>query len=467
MSLQTARKTLSGWGRYKPAPCEVARPESQIGLRDELAEGLGQPVIARGLGRSYGDAAVNEEGLVLDLSRLNRFIGFDEAEGVLECEGGVSLAKILAFSVPRGFFLPVTPGTKFVTVAGALAHDVHGKNHHRDGSFSRFVESFRLWTPARGILACSRRENTDVFQATAGGAGLTGIILTLRLRLRAIPSAYVRVDYRRCDTLDKALEAMEETDRDYLYSVAWLDCFAPKTSLGRSVLMCGNPAQPEDLPEPLRNTPYRLSTRPSLSVPFDLPSFFLNHANIKAFNTVFYAVHRTASRRLVDYEKYFYPLDGIRQWNRLYGKRGFVQYQATFPFDQRAGLVRLLERLQQTGNASFLAVLKCFGEAGPGLLSYPLPGYTLALDIPYRPGLETFTRALDRILLDHGGRLYLAKDALALPETISAMYPRLDEFRRLRRTLDPARILRSNLSRRLCLDGKYTQTEPAVSAQKK
>ena len=352
----------------------------------------------------------------------------------------------------RGYFLPVTPGTKFVTVAGAIANDVHGKNHHLDGSFSRFVESFDLWTPARGIITCSAEENSDVFRATVGGAGLTGVILKVRLRLRPVETAYVKVDYERCNHLDVALEKMAATDKEYLYSVAWVDCLASKASLGRSVLMRGNHALVSDLPAKRAKTPYRLPGRPTLGVPVDFPGFALNSWSIRAFNTLFYATNRDGRNKIVDYDKYFYPLDGILQWNRMYGKKGFIQYQATFPLEERAGLVKMLEHLARAKRASFLVVLKCFGEAGAGMLSYPMPGYTLALDIPNRSGLEAFAQELDRILLDHGGRLYLAKDALTSPDTFAAMYPELPAFREIQRSLDPEGVLRSSMARRLHLD---------------
>lgn len=452
MSSTAAHQALAGWGRFKPQECTVFRPERRAEVFALLDAAASRPFIARGLGRSYGDTAVNAEGSVIDFSRFNSMIAFDPGTGILECEGGVSLAEILNAFVHRGFFLPVTPGTKFVTVAGAIANDVHGKNHHCDGSFSRFVESIDLWTPARGIITCSASENSDAFWATVGGVGLTGIILRARLRLRPVESAYVRVDYQRCTHLDAALEAMAASDKDYLYSVAWVDCLASKGSLGRSVLMRGNHARASELPQKMADTPYRLPKRPTLVVPVDFPGFALNSWSIKAFNTLFYAVNRDKQHALVDYDKYFYPLDGVLQWNRMYGRKGFIQYQATFPMEQRAGLVKMLEHLAQAQRASFLVVLKCFGEGGPGLLSYPFPGYTLALDIPNRSGLEEFTRELDRILLDHGGRLYLAKDALTDADTFAAMYPNLGAFREMRRALDPEGILRSSMSRRLRLD---------------
>lgn len=451
LSLASSTMPLAGWGRYKPVPCTAYRPERSSELY-ALLDSSPASIIARGLGRSYGDAAVNENGAVIDMTRLNRMRKFDAATGVLECEGGVSLAEILDVFVPRGFFLSVTPGTKFVTVAGAIANDVHGKNHHCDGTFTQFVDSIELWTPTQGIITCSRTENQDVFWATAGGVGLTGIILSARLRLRPVESAYVRVDYRRCAHLNELLEVMAASDKDYLYSVAWVDCLASGASLGRSVLMQGGHAEKRDLSEKQSAAPFTLPNRRKLVVPIDFPGFVLNPLSIKAFNALFYATHPNAFAEVIDYDKFFYPLDGIHQWNRMYGKKGFVQYQATFPLESRRGLVKLLERLAASGRASFLAVLKCFGESNPGLLSHPMPGYTLTLDIPNGLGLEAFVRSLDRLLLEYGGRLYLAKDTLARPETFAEMYPTLDAFRQIREQLDPNHSLSSSLSRRLCLD---------------
>ena len=452
MPFPVARKVLDGWGRFCPRPCDVARPEDQDNLLAWLDDAARRPFLARGLGRSYGDAAVLDAGTVLDMTRLNRMLGFDPGTGVLECEGGVSFAEILDVFLPRGFLLPVTPGTRFVTVAGAVAQDVHGKNHHRDGTLSRHVASLRLWTPAHGLRTCSPEEHPDLFWATVGGAGLTGIILSVRLRLRPVESAYVRADIQRCSHLDQALEAMAASDRDYRYSVAWIDGLASGRSLGRSVLMRANDAGRADLPSQLADAPYRLPRRRPVTVPFDFPGWLLAPRNLRLFNAWFYARNRDRRAALVDVGEYFYPLDRIDRWNRMYGKRGFIQYQALFPFTERAGLVRMLETLAREQRASFLAVLKCFGDAGPGLLSYPMPGYTLALDLPNRPGLEAFTRALDRILLDHGGRLYLAKDAVTEPATWAAMYPKREAFLAIRRDVDPRGILRSNLSRRLRLD---------------
>ena len=439
-------RKLSGWGRCPVEECHVYRPEKR-GALSALIGGDGEATfIPRGLGRSYGDTSLNAGGGVLDYTRLNRMRAFDPETGVLECEAGVSLAEILDAFVPRGFFPSVLPGTKFVTVGGAIANDIHGKNHHRDGAFSQFVEQLTLLTPEGEELACSREDNADVFWATVGGIGLTGLIRTARIKLQRVESAYVTVDYLRAKNIDEALAAMAESDENYQYSVAWVDCLAKGASLGRSVLMRGNhaPAGAVARKDPLRIKPKREKT-----VPIDFPGFALNRLSVGAFNAVFYGFHKTVSGKQIDYDQYFCPLDSIHDWNRMYGKRGFTQYQVTFPLDARQGLVELLEKISASGRASFLAVLKRLGPQGPGLLSYPCGGYTITLDLPMRKDLIPFLHGLDERVLEHGGRLYCAKDVCTLPETFAAMYPRLEQFQEVKARLDPNHRFSSTMARRL------------------
>jgi FAD/FMN-containing dehydrogenase len=444
-----ATKPLSGWGRYPVEACHVFRPEKRSEVAATLASGQQSSYIPRGLGRSYGDAALNENAGVIWQVLLNRFLSFDSASGVLECECGVSLAEIIQCFLPRGWFLPVTPGTKYVTVGGAIAADIHGKNHHKDGSFSNFVLHFRLLTPTGEVLLCSPEAHPDIFWATVGGMGLTGVMLSARLQLRRVDSAYVFVDFHKAPNLEDALATMEASDERYDYSVAWIDGLATGKTMGRSVLMRGNHAAAAELPVRVRQ-PLATPNGPRWNLFLDFPSVILNRLTVKAFNTAYYAVHHTASRQLVSMEKFFYPLDAISQWNRIYGKRGFVQYQIALPqASGREGLRTILDRLARSGRVSFLAVLKRFGDAGPGLLSFPLRGYTLALDIPAAHGLVPFLHELDRMTLDHGGRIYLAKDAVLRAEDFAAMYPQLDSFRAIKRKLDPKRLFSSSLARRL------------------
>lgn len=442
-------RPLSGWGRFPVETCRIFRPEKRASLAAILDSGGEATYIARGVGRSYGDAAVNGGGGVIVFERLNRLIAFDPETAVLECEAGVTLAEILDCFLPRGFFLPVTPGTKFVTLGGAIAHDVHGKNHHKVGSISNFVLDFRLATSQGEVLTCSPRQNSEAFRATVGGAGLTGLILSARLRLQRVETAHVLVDYRKVPHFEAAIDAMEESDHLYEFSVAWIDCLARGKALGRSVLMRANPAMRSDLPKN-SGDPLSPRRRAERAVPMDFPSGLLNPLTVGAFNALFYRLHRTVSGRLADIDSYFYPLDSIRGWNRMYGRRGFVQYQLAFPPEtSRTGLTQVLERVSASGRGSFLGVLKRFGNATAGLLSFPFPGYTLALDLPVTKDLVPFLANLDALVLRHGGRLYLAKDALMARDTFAAMYPGLDEFRRIRAGLDPGNRFSSSQARRV------------------
>jgi len=440
---------LSGWGRFPVERCHLYRPESRAEVAAILASGTQRSYVSYGLGRSYGDAALNREGGVICHTRLNRFLSFDETAGVLECEAGVNLAEILRYFLPRGFFLPVTPGTKFVTVGGAIAADVHGKNHHKDGTFANFVLDFRLLAPNGEILSCSPLDNPEIFWATVGGMGLTGIILSARIQLRRVESAYVLVDYQKAQNLDEALGMMSESNEHYQYSVAWIDCLATGKSMGRAVLMRGDHATAAQMPPRVRN-PLAEPSRRRWNLPCDLPSVALNSLTVGAFNALYYASHRNASQQLVDFEKFFYPLDAIQNWNRLYGKRGFVQYQIALPLEgSDAGLVAVLERLARSRRASFLGVLKRLGNANAGLLSFPIKGYTLALDLPVSKGLVPLLHELDQMVLRYGGRVYLAKDAVLTAESFAVTYPKLEQFRGIKRKLDPKGLLASSLARRV------------------
>ena len=443
---------LAGWGRYPVERCHVFRPERRAAVAEALASKAAPSFIARGLGRSYGDAALNADGGVIVHDRLDRVLDFDERTGLLHCEAGVSFADILAWWLPRGRFPPVTPGTKFVTVGGAIAADVHGKNHHRDGTLGASIESLTLLTADGETLRCSRTEHADVFWGTVGGMGLTGMILDARLRLRPVESAWLRVDYRKARDLDETLGIFAASDEDSAYSVAWIDCLARGAATGRAVLMHGDHATAAEARVAGRETLPLAQSRQHV-VPFDVPGVFLNPLSVRLFNGAYYAAHRDETS-LVHFERFFYPLDGLSHWNRLYGRRGFVQYQVVLPTAEAPrGLVELLERLSASGRPSFLAVLKRLGPANPGLLSFPREGYTLALDLPVRDGLVDFLRALDRLVLARGGRIYLAKDATTTPEAFREMYPRLDEFRALKARLDPRGVLSSSLARRLRIVG--------------
>jgi decaprenylphospho-beta-D-ribofuranose 2-oxidase len=438
---------LSGWGGVPAEPCRVARVADRRAAARLLAEeipatGAGSGdrpavrLIGRGLGRAYGDSALVCDGLVADCTGMDRFIAFDPESGQLTCEAGLSFAEIIAVLLPRGWFLPTTPGTKFVTVGGAIAADVHGKNHHRVGSLGNFVDWIDLLIGDGRVVRCSRTADPELFFATLGGMGLTGLILAAAFRLVKVETASVRVRYRKTADLDATLAAFADGDAGCEHSVAWIDCMAGGGSLGRSVVMQGSPATRAEVGS--RCDPLRLPVKRTKTVPFTPPLGLLSPLTVKAFNAAFYGLHADTVK-VVDLASFFYPLDAVRHWNRLYGPRGFVQYQAFFPRATSAvGLPRLLDEVVRSGAASFLAVLKSCGEADGGLLSYLEPGHTLALDIPYHPRrVPDLCRRLDRILLDHGGRLYLAKDSLMSAETFRSMYPRLEEFLAVKRRVDP------------------------------
>lgn len=449
--MEAREELLSGWGNYPVEHCHTIRPATLAALHAIVTRGTQPNYIARGLGRAYGDAALNRQRGVIVQTRLDRFLSFDEHSGVLACEAGVSFATIIHYLLPRGWFLPTTPGTKYVTVGGAIAADVHGKNHHLTGSLGNFLLDFTLLTASGALLTCSPQENAEVFAATLGGMGLTGTIISARLQLVRVESAYVQVVYRKTKNLDETLASFA-TDHEYRYSVAWIDCLTSASSLGRGVLMLGNEASVQDLPEPLAHYPLALPTRRQLSVPFHLPGIVLNPWSAKAFNALYYSCHRQGLA-VVDYQTFFYPLDHVLHWNRIYGRRGFVQYQAFFPPETaRSGLVEVLEKVSREQQASFLAVLKRSGPASQGLLSFLSPGYTLALDFPCTgPDLRRLLKELDAVLLKHGGRLYLAKDATTTAEAFAAMYPRLPEFMAVKARLDPNNRFVSSQARRLGL----------------
>ncbi len=446
--IKQKESTIAGWGNYPVEVCNLYRPDKVQEIAKLIESGAQPSYISRGLGRSYGDTALNLRAGVLLHTQFARFLHFDEQTGVLECEAGVSFEEIIDHFLHRGWFLPVTPGTKYVTVGGAIANDVHGKNHHVDGCFSEHVLDFTLLLASGEIVRCSREEHADLFHATVGGIGLTGIILTARFRLIPVESAYIEVDYLKARNLEHAFELFARTNEDYQYSVAWIDCLASGSSLGRSVLMLGNHAPRSKVK---KGDPLRIKQKKKLNVPFNFPSFALNKASIKAFNFTYYNSYKDERGKIVDYDSFFYPLDRIHNWNRAYGKRGFVQYQAVFPPETSyRGLTQMLERLSRSGRSSFLAVLKSSGPQNGGLLSFPFKGYTLALDIPiHDAGLFPFLRELDQLVLAHGGRVYLAKDSEAAPDVFAQMYPTLPRFQEIKATVDPNNRFSSSQARRL------------------
>ena len=444
---------LSGWGRYPVLECRLERLRRGEGLPALLRRST--TLIARGDGRSYGDAALNPD-FTLSMLAMDRMQQFDAGTGRLSCEAGVRLADVLETFVPRGWFPPVVPGTKFVTVGGMIAADVHGKNHHRDGTFGAHVESLTLATADGGIRECSRTENAGLFRATLGGMGLTGVILSARFRLRPIETAFVMAETLVARDLDEAL-ALFEASSAWPCSVAWIDCLARGAKLGRAVVTRGAFMERGALPPRLATAPFRPAPAGRLRVPADVPPVLLNRVSTGFFNELYHRRgrgHARAGARPVHLDRFFFPLDRIEAWNRLYGRKGFVQYQCVLPkSESAAGLAALLERVAAAGRGSFLAVLKLFGPAGEGLMSFPMEGCTLALDFPMRPCPLALLDALDEITHRHGGRVYLAKDARCAPERIREGYPRRGAFEAIREEAAagaPPRFA-SGLSRRLAL----------------
>ncbi len=429
---------LTGWGKYPVIDSEIITPRTPGAIAKFLADNESSSFIPRGLGRSYGDSALAQT--VLGLTMLNHFRSFDR-QGILTCGAGVSLGDILRLFVPRGWFLRVTPGTKFVTIGGAIASDVHGKNHHVEGCFSEHLISFRLILPSGEKISCSREENGELFHATCGGMGLTGIITDATFRLKSIKSAFIREQTIKAANLDQALELIKEHGQT-TYSVAWIDCLATGSRLGRSLLMLGEHAETGGL------TPGRGR---SINVPVDLPDLVLNRCSIQAFNTIyFHRIQKKHTERVVHYEPFFFPLDGLHNWNRIYGKKGFAQYQFVLPKPAGPeGISVILKRIARSGRGSFLAVLKAFGKANANHLSFPMEGFTLALDFKLGKGLFPLLDELDRIVLDYGGRLYLSKDVRMSETTFKKSYPQWERFMEIRKKHGADRTNNSLQSKRL------------------
>jgi decaprenylphospho-beta-D-ribofuranose 2-oxidase len=442
------RERLFGWGRTTPGMSEVQTPATEDIIALELDQARG--VIPRGLGRSYGDAAQLSGGVVLNNRSLGG-IGDIAANGVVRVGAGVSIDELLAVTIPLGWFIPVTPGTRQVTLGGAIAADVHGKNHHRDGSLGDHVLEMRLVTPT-GTFTVSPTLEPDLFWATIGGMGLTGVVTSLTIRLLKIETDKVTVDTTRYSHLDDVMAAMVSGDDDYRYSVAWVDCMTKGARMGRAILTRGDHVKRRDL----ESTSLKAPAPARLRVPFDAPSGLLNPLSIRAFNEAWFR-SAPAQRRGEQQSlgSFFHPLDGVRDWNRLYGRRGFVQYQFAVPDAHSECVVRAIEALSSSGVPSFLAVLKRFGPANHGLLSFPVEGWTLALDLPVGPdALPEILDALDEMVIEAGGRVYLAKDARLTPEAMRVMYPRLPEFIEIKNRVDPRHQLVSDLARRLQIVGK-------------
>ena len=447
----SGRRLLAGWGGTAPTAADVV-PLDPDAAAQLLAAPPARGVLARGLGRSYGDAAQNAGGAVLDATAQTGPIDVDHATATARVGAGVSLDQLMRRLVPLGLWVPVTPGTRFVTVGGAVAADIHGKNHHRDGSIGTHLRSLILAAPTG---TCRLTPEDDLFWATVGGMGLTGVILEAEVALPRIPSATLLVDTDRTDDLDGVLDLMERGDDAYHYSVAWIDCLARGRHLGRSVLTRGDFAAVDDLPTERRRASLAYHPTVRVQAPPLFPSGVVNAWSMRAFNEAWYRkAPRCRRAEPQSIPTFFHPLDGVGGWNRLYGGRGFLQYQFVVPFGEEGALRAAIGRLADAGAASALAVLKRFGPANRGPLSFPQPGWTLALDLPVTPELAGLLDGLDELVAVAGGRVYLAKDSRLRPELLPVMYPRLAQWRAQRDRADPDAVLASDLDRRLHLTGR-------------
>lgn len=435
---------LTGWGLTSPSQAHVVEPNDVGDLQRVITSA--PAAIVRGAGRSYGDPAQSAGATVISGLGLKQ-VG--PAGPVMELGAGVTIDELLRVSVPQGWFVPVTPGTRFVTMGGAFAADVHGKNHHRDGTFSQHVTEIALML-ADGSQVSLNRED-PLFRATAGGMGLTGVITSLSVEMLPIETSRMVVNTSRSRDLDSLLSAMLEADERATYSVAWVDTLARGTNLGRAVLTTGEHARVDDLSLSHRADPLAYDPRQLLGTPSWMPNWALNRASVSAFNEVWFRKapkHREGE--IQGFPAYFHPLDSVRDWNRIYGKRGFLQYQ--FVVTDTEVVRHALEKVSAAHCPVFLAVLKRFGPANDAPLSFPMAGWTLTLDIPTSvPGLSQMLDELDEEVVQAGGRIYLAKDSRMNPQHLCAMYPRLDEFRAARERVDPHRRWRSDLSNRLGL----------------
>lgn len=415
------KKELSSWGNYPKVQAEIYQPEEAQEISNLLLSG--GTFVPRGNGRSYGDSSLGSQ--VISSQRLNKFLAFDKSAGILHCESGVLLSEILELVVPVGYFLPVTPGTKFITLGGAIAADVHGKNHHVDACFSEHLLFIELIDAKGQVIRCSKTENAELFWKTAGGMGATGFIISAAFQLKSIESSFIKQESLKARNLEEVMEYFEAS-KDWTYTVAWIDCLQKGKNQGRSVLLRGEHAKKNELPAKWQKNPLNIPQKLNLAIPFQLPGFVLNTLSIKAFNFLYYNKQFNKEKTaIVPYEPFFYPLDFIHHWNRMYGKKGFTQYQFVIPKESsQEGLTEILNHIRKSGQGSFLTVLKLFGKENtlaPHV--FPQEGYTLAMDFPIRKGLQKLLSELDERVLNYGGRLYLAKDAFMTKEMFHKTYP--------------------------------------------
>lgn len=449
---------INGWGNYPVIDSKLTSLSSFKKTNNK--ENSCEKVIPKGMGRSYGDSALSDT--VVSTLQHNCILDFDADNGQVTVESGVVLSDLLDIIVPRGWFAPVTPGTRFVTIGGMVASDVHGKNHHCDGSFGNHVKRIVILMSDGSKQECTPTDQSDLFYATIGGMGLTGIILEITFQLRVIESAYIRQESIRVKNIYEAMDVFEASE-DWTYSVGWIDCIAKGDSLGRSIIMRGEHAKLGELSSGTIRSPLKLAAKKSLSVPFNFPSFALNPLSIKIFNMLYYnRVAEGTSEEVVDYNTFFYPLDSILNWNRIYGKSGFVQYQFVLPREtSKEAMPEILKLIADAGSGSFLAVLKLFGKEDKGFLSFPREGYTLALDFPACAKTFTLLNKLDEVVHKAEGRVYLTKDSRMQSRWMKPGYQNLQQFQKAKQQFDKQNLFRSLQSDRLQIttDSSNTNTD--------
>ena len=424
MNKNLERENISGWGGYPIKKAKVVYPKNVKQILDEIKKG---DLIARGNGRAYGDSSINQKNTI-SMKYLNQIISFDDSSGVLVVESGILLNDIINTFLPRGWFPYVTPGSKFITVGGLIAADVHGKNHHKEGSFRNFVEWFEIINPKGEIIKCSKNENINLYEWTIGGMGLTGVIIRAAIKLRPIKTSWIKQKTLVAKNIDETLEIFEN-NMDATYSVAWINSTQTKDQIGQSLIMLGEHASLEDLKKKDIQNPLKIKIKNKKSIPFYFPNWFLNKQLIKLFNLIYYFLGKiTSKEKLIYWDDYFYPLDTILGWNKIYGQKGFVQYQCVIPLEKsKEGLIELLNEVDKSSVSSFLSVLKRFGDQESNF-SFPMKGYTIALDFPVNEKTLNLLEKLDRITLKYNGRFYLAKDARMSKEIFKKSDNRIKKF---------------------------------------
>ncbi|WP_344931418.1 FAD-binding oxidoreductase [Saccharopolyspora gregorii] len=443
-----------GWARTAPTHAHVLSTPDVDAIARAVREADERGVIARGLGRSYGDVSQNAGGTVIDMTALNRIHDIDPDKAVVDVDAGVSLDQLMKAALPHGLWVPVLPGTRQVTIGGAIGCDIHGKNHHSHGSFGNHVLSMDLLTADGEVRTLTPDgEGSELFWATVGGVGLTGIVLRAKVKMKRTESAYFIVDADRTKDLDETLELFSNgSDMNYDYSMAWFDAISTGPKLGRSAFSRGSLAKLDELPPKLRADPLKFDAPQLLTFPDVFPNGLANKLTFSTLSEVWYRKTPKAGRGQVqNLTAFYHPLDMFGEWNRAYGSNGFLQYQFILPFEQHEALRTLVKRIAESGHVSFLNVLKRMGDSSRAPLSFAMPGWTITVDFPIKDGLSRFCQELDEVVLGAGGRLYFAKDSRTTPEMIQQMYPRLDEWREVRAAVDPQGIFHSDLSRRLAL----------------